>query len=315
MNHIIDWGENGGFTNREEDNTFTGERTFFALAAGPDVRELDVEMYELCPRRGDDHPTEEDARCTSVRVVRRTPGNRLFDVTCTYSNRFDRPDEKNPLDRRAKIRMRTQIFEIPSRVDRRGRAVQTTAGEPLEGYTLRVAGRVISIQKNLSVWPDWALDYAVAINSDVVRIRGRTFPPRTLRMGAIDIGDEDFENQVRFFSLAYELEHNPMTWIQPKWNRGFYQLIRGFERTVGGEKRFVREQFDAEGKLIPPPRLPGIRRATRVEQILLEGGDPPSEPQWLDAAGRWLPDPEPEDVLALEFADYDELPFNRLPLT
>ncbi len=311
---IADWRENGGSTNREEDGTFTGERTFVALADGPGVRELDVELSEDCPRRGDAHPTEEDARCTSVIVRRRTPGNRLFDVTCTYSNRFDQPEEKNPLDRRARIQMRTQIFEIPSRVDRRGRRVETTAGEPFDEYTVRVAGRVIAIQKNLSTWPEWAMSYGVAINSDVVRIRGRTFLPRTLRMGAIDIGDEDFENQVRFFRLAFELEFNPLTWITPKWNRGYYQLLRGFEREVNGERRFVPEQFDAEGNLIPPPDLPGIRPARRLEPILIDG-DRPAEPQWLDADGRWLPDPEPEDVLALEFADYDELPFNRLPLT
>lgn len=312
---IADWGENGGSTNREEDGTFTAERSFYALADGPNVRELDVELHDECPRRGDAHPTEEDARCTSVIVRRRTPGNRLFDVTCTYSNRFDQPEEKNPLDRRAKIRMRTQIFEIPSRVDRQGRLIQTTAGEPLEGYHLRVAGRVIAIQKNLSTWPEWATSYAVAINSDVVRIRGRTFLPQTLRMGALDIGDEDFENQVRYFSLAFELEHNPLTWLTPKWNRGFYQLIRGYERKVNDEWRFVPEQFDAEGKLIPPPDLPGIRRARRLEPILLNSGEPPAEPQWLDADGRWIPDPQPEDVITLQFADYDELPFNRLPLT
>lgn len=311
---IIDWRENDGSTNREEDGTFTGERSFVALADSPGVRELDVELYDECPRRGDRHPTEEDARCTSVIVRRRTPGNRLFGVTCTYSNRFDQPEDKNPLDRPARIRMRTQIFEIPSRVDRRGRRIETTAGEPIDGYMVRVAGRVISIQKNLSTWPEWATSYAVAINSDVVRLRGRTFAPRTLRMGAIEIGDEDFENQVRYFALAFELEHNPLTWLTPKWNRGYYQLIRGFEWTVNGERRFVPEQFDAEGKLIPQPRLPGIRRATRLEPILINGETPP-EPQWLDAEGRWLPDPQPDEVLALDFADYDELPFNRLPLT
>lgn len=316
---IIDWGENGGSTTREEDGTFTAERLFWAKADVGTDRELDVEQYRECPRRGDPHPTETEARCTSVIVRRRTPGNRLFDVTCTYSNKFERPEEKNPLDRRAKIRMRTQFFEVPAREDARGRPVQTTAGEPFDGYVRRIAGRTISIQKNVSTWPEWINTYATAISSDTVRIRGRTYPRHTLRMGIVDLGDEDFENSVRFFSLAYELEYNPLTWLAPRLNRSLHELVDGFEAEVDGKLKWVRAQKDAAGAIITPPNGlppdPPPQPAQRLLPIEDDEGQPVTTPYWLDAEGRAIRRPTPDDVIVLDFRDYDELPFSRLPLT
>lgn len=313
---IIDWGENGGSTTREEDGTFTAERVFFAKVDRGTDRELDVEQYRECPRRGDVHPTEPEARCTSVIVRRRTPGNRLLDVTATYSNKFERPEEKNPLDRRAKIRMRTQFIEMPARHDARGRLVENTAGDPFDGYVRRVAGRTISIAKNVATWPEWINSYATAINSDAVRIRGRNYPPRTLRMGSVDIADEDFENSVRFFALSFELEFNPLTWLVPRLNRGLRERVDGFEREVDGRQVWVRARYDAEGNIIPPPTLdPPAVAAQRLLPILDDDGQEVTVEYWLDREGRAIRKPTPDDVIVLDFRDYDELPFNRLPLT
>lgn len=286
---IIGWGEHGGTTTREGDGTFTAERHFWAQVDSGRDRELDIETYKLCPRRGDWHPTERNARCTTVNVTRRSSGNRLFDVVCTYSNRFEKPDEKNPLKRPAKISVRTVRYRIPFLKDVKGKFVRTTAGEPLSGEEREIPGRTIRIQKNLATWPDWMLDYAIAMNADAVRIRGRTFPPRTLRVTDVGIDDEEFENDVRYFSVQLELQYNPLTWQREFFNRGFYEL---------------GESIDDDG-----------RRRKRLKRIFLDDNEPPEEPQWLDKEGKWLPDPQPKDIVILKFDDLEEKPFRVLPLT
>lgn len=303
---VIDWGENNGSITREEDGTFTAERNFFAKVDRGSVREAEVEQYRDCPRRGDPHPTERGARCTSVITRRRVPGNRLFDITATYSNRFAEPQEENPLDRRANIKMRSQLLELPSRIDTRGRLVENTAGDPIDGYKRRISARVIQVAKNVATWPEWTLTYGDAINSDVIRIRGRTFQQRTLRIGSVEIGDEEFENDVRYFPLSFSLEHNPLTWIQPYWNRGYYERVDGFTVTIGDEVIFARQRPENDGL--------DWTETTKLQRILING-EAPSEPQWLDAEGRHILKPTPEDVIRLEFQDYHELPFSRLPLS
>lgn len=314
---IIDWGETGGSATEEEDGTVTVERNFWAKASHGRMTELEVGASGLFPRRGDLHPTRPDLRCTSAIVTRRKPGNRLFDVQATYSNKFERPQEDNPLARPAIIRMRTIFYEIPSLIDARGRLVTNTAGDPFDGFVRRVAGRVFTISKNLATWPEWTSAYAMAMNADTVRIRGRSYARHTLRMGSAGIEDEQFENDVRYFPATFELEWNPLTWVQQFWNRGMNELVRGFERERDGEVRFAAETFDDEGNVRLPP-FEDARPATRLRRILIgeDEDEVPAEPQWLDERGRWIPGrPEPSEAIRLDFHDLNELPFAVLPLS
>lgn len=287
------WGEIAGSITREEDGTFSGERKFWARVEHGTDSNLDVESYSQCPRRGDRYPGEPQARCVSVVVTRRTPGNRLFDVTCSYSNKFQKEESKDPLARPARIRSRSLPFRIPFIKDVKGKYLLTTAGEFIGGAESEIPGLTISVQKNLAQYPSWVQSYSRSMNSDSVRIRGLTFPKHTLKVTGIEIGDEEFENDVRFFSLGLEITFNPLTWKREFFNRGFYELV-------------------TSGK--------GKDKKVELNRIVLDDDEFPTEPQFLDRDGKWIrPDEktgrvDPKKIVVLEHNDLEELPYSRLPL-
>jgi hypothetical protein len=62
-----------------------------------------------------------------------------------------------------------------------------------------------------------------------------------------------------------------------------------------------------------PPKQPKFKY--RLERITI--GDPadyPTEPQFLDSNGMLIQNPTPDNILLLEFDDFEERPFNQLPL-
>lgn len=49
-------------------------------------------------------------------------------------------------------------------------------------------------------------------------------------------------------------------------------------------------------------------------KLILINGQPPAEPQFLDADGKWIKKPDASNIHYLEFDFSKLLPFNALPL-
>lgn len=288
-----------------DDGQITRVRTWRARLSGPTDSPMPVETYRDCPRRWEFHPADSRCRCVA-RTIEPEDNKRFWRVVATYTNRFEaaKDDDKNPLERRAKINVKTTNIAVPFLMDVKGKPRCNTAGEPFANSTTTVPGRVFSVVKNLPNYPNWLLDnYSRSTNSDVVTIRGKRCERGTLHLDAISIGDEETDQGVLYYEVGFELHHNPLGWKRRDLNRGFYEL-----------ETKLRTVFDARGNITKK------EKRYELKKIKLDDGEVPTEPQWLDAKGRWIKPLDgsgridPSQIIILEFDEWYELPYSRLPL-
>lgn len=202
-------------------------------------------------------------------------------VRVSYTSELD----PNPLDKPLGVKVRSQSIDAYTLVDHEGRLMLNTAGDPFQPQQKKETIWIFSCTKNVADYPLWLLEYPETINLDSVRIRGVTFPPRTLALVTVQIEDYVEENDTRYLPLGLELHFRRSTWQSFIPSRG-YQAY--FDDPEGG--------------------APVKRRIT------LDDGSYPNEPQLLDRRGRWIQNPRPQDVYMLKFQLPRALPFGALPL-
>lgn len=257
------------------------------------------------------------ARLVAECYPRRISGSTWFDVQVTYSS--DVTIEQNPLNEPAAITIKGQRREVVSLFDSNGLPKMNTAGDLLGDPvpTKPVTDLIISVSKNVSLsLPAWILDYVDTVNSDTVRIRGLIFPPGTLCFaGDVDVGEElnteSINNGVRqipYTTVGFQLHYRAEGWTTLIPNRGFYQLVPRSATAA----QVVTAAFKTKKPMpLSLPKFPYDR------QRILVGTTPPDypdEPQFLDPNGAFIENPTPDQIVVLEFDDYDKLPFGQLPL-
>lgn len=297
---IIDVGLTGDEMSTNQDNVREGTRTYLVVSNNPFETTLAVRLHPKVPKPFDRHPTEPGVYA-KVPTVSRVTGNKFqWTVVVTYSSEVrDRPS--NPLARPPKISGDFVDHERPAHVDRNKKPLLTTAGEPLSGVTTTDSDLILNIEKNLPGIPRWALTHNNAINDGAVRLGPVTFPKGTLKVRGIRFSDIQWENDVPFIVLSFQLHFRRIGWKRKHVNAG------RIERTANGP-----------------------------EKITLEDGSYPNEPVLLDRSGRaprekvkrkdrsgkevdkfvlkqFNSGVDPGEIHILEFELDDELPFSVLP--
>jgi hypothetical protein len=264
------------------------------------------------------HPNDGKAFVNRINPVRIGLG--FWELSIEYSTEVEGDTKENPLNRPAEVTIDNQPRERVRTRDRHGRPIVNTAGDPFDDPppVETINHLLFVIEKNIpTAFQPWILRYTEAVNSDVVRLRGLSLAPNTLRTQKLTIGKEDRQNDVDFCVLHLELEFAPETWTTWIPNRGHYELI--YDRNA-----------------IRPNNLRNRKALTPLDkrEILIDGAVP-KDPQWLDRFGRyvekpWLeasPDPNskpvklkpwesipPRGIVFLPFDLPPSLPFNRLPI-
>ena len=160
------------------------------------------------------------------RSVNPTRRKKLVWEISVMASRFQPPKiENSPLDEPAKISRDSQEISEPTLFDYKRRPCTTTAGEWLDGVYVERARWVYRVRKNVGSDPAWLDDYACAINSDAIRIRGRLLAPKTLMFRRAQMSDYEIKNGISFSVLSFELHYKPETWIQQKWNAGTVEAV------------------------------------------------------------------------------------------
>jgi hypothetical protein len=244
------------------------------------------ERPDLAP--GAQHPIVLSAYVDDFSPERVTPGADAWDVTVRYASRRDDTQINLPPTMRPAIIDAThESVEAPTFTKADGSFWRNTAGDLISGITKVENHWVFSVQKNVAQVPQWFLDYANAVNSDAVNLRGLAVLPHYLLLKEPRIPLNPTTEQVNginynFYPLTFSLLYNPRTWKTKVFNRGLWE----------------KHPTD------------GYRRITDDED------EPVEEPQFLDEDGAALPLPvADEDIIVLEGWDYDLKPFAALPLT
>lgn len=226
------------------------------------------------------HPTEDGFYVDEFLPVR-IPNSLYYTATVRYTNTL----EPSPLDQPPKVSMRTEMLRGATITNRRGQLMRNTAGDVIEPQEKNEVIRVYRIRKNVERYPEWIKTLAETVNSSVVRIRHQSeqFPKRSLLLTSVEIGEEVNENDVTYFPLALEIKHRESLWKLIYPSRGFRQLVksRGLVRVSPNTSTL------AQGDIFT------------LKPITVKG-QPPHEPQILNAEGKWIEKPEPSDVVLME---------------
>lgn len=187
-----------------------------------------------------------------------------FIVTLKWSSEPLSPKEiekqtTNPLNRKAKIRIRTVREKEISHTDRLGKLKANTAGDlfdpPIESNRSYLQ---IEITKNVTIFPDWVFEFIDAVNSTDFDIKGRTILAERACIEEIELGEEltegDFTfcvarvlisvkkprevrrniagNSVELAQDGTPVEYVPGPWQTEQLNEGLHALVAGVRTRI-----------------------------------------------------------------------------------
>lgn len=176
-------------------------------------------------------------------------------------------------------------------LDYQKKLILNTAGEPPEPFDKPERVMCYTFEKNVVGLPDWLLDFEDCINDDAVQLGSKTASPKTLLISSITLSDENTQGDTKYRTATIEVLKRKSTWEVIFPSRGFNQ-VESFRVSRTGTGSTVK-------RLVP---------------IRLNNGELPTEPQFLDRDGKWMPHPDPADVVILKAQLYQSIPYNRFPL-
>lgn len=160
----------------------------FAPNAGdPAWTDLLANRPDLAPGRI--HPSVPAAYVTKFSPKPINSRSTAWEITVSY--RIGDPKEQDlpPHQRAAVIEVQPESIEVPTFVKQDGKPWINTAGDLLEGITRVENHWIFAVQKNVLAVPAWTLNYADAVNSDAVNVRGLTMAKHCLLLKDLRIGN------------------------------------------------------------------------------------------------------------------------------
>lgn len=164
------------------------------------------------------HPTDTLAFARKAKADRAEDPRKWF-VTVEYDNQVDTSrNVENPIDRPPIVRLKFAQFQKPTPKDQDGNLICTTAGQPIiPAIEVDNSRPIITVERNEASFAAMtAIDYQDAISTDVFY----GSDPGCAKMQNVDIGEERFENGVRFRTATYEIHFDRDGWQGPILNRG-----------------------------------------------------------------------------------------------
>jgi hypothetical protein len=206
-----------------------------------------------------------------------------FRTTAVDQEKLDRQQFPNPLDRRARVTVRSVRYGELKITDKNGEVKRTSAGEIYPAKEVDANRWTIHVRKNYTVIPDFIWTYQNKLNDSTITVKGRTLEPETVKFGDVVVPELVKENGVEHYPVEFELDYRRDGWKDKRVDAGFYYLDgTTLKRIKDGEE----------------------------EPVVVE--------EWLDGTGGKLRDiisnPQPGDETINEFDDYETADFSILPL-
>lgn len=201
------------------------------------------------------HAQNPRLRLQPIEVAQDADNPALFICTVTWSSEKLDPKEKDeeedsPLDRRPRITVKTGHMKEVKHIDVKGKEKVNTAGDlfdpPIESNASYV---IITIRKNVVVFPDWVFEFSDAVNSEDFDIKGRTILAGHAWIASIELGEENTDGAIAYCEATIEIhvkkkrearaegedeEDIPTPWKTEVLNEGLIELVpkspSGFNR-------------------------------------------------------------------------------------
>ncbi len=214
------------------------------------------------------HSQNTRLRLMPIQIEQDEENPALFKATLTWTSDKLDPKEKeekedDPLDRKARIRVRSGRMKDVRHRDFYGKPKVNAAGDlfdpPIES---NISFKIIEIRKNVTVFPDWVFDYDDAVNSVPFTIKGRTIAKGCAWMANIELGEENTDGPVAYCEAKIEMhvrkkrKHGvgespgdvPDPWQTEQLNEGLYA-----DDPIEGRYRINVPDEDGTMKPAPSP--------------------------------------------------------------
>ncbi len=157
----------------------------------------------------------------------------LFDITLQYESWLDSGGyELNPFMEPTRYSYAFAQFQKAIKRDIGNNYIKDSAGSMYNDIpTIDDSRPVITVKRNESSFPiGIATLYQDAVNTDVVRINGNTFPVGTLKVQNITSGDPQTRQGIDFYAVTYTLEYRREGWAMLLIDEGFFYLSGGVRK-------------------------------------------------------------------------------------
>lgn len=255
-------------------------RRFRVICDVPNQSEISILTHPKIPKPWQPHDRDPFSYA-DVPQVTQEKNKYHWIVEVDYTSDVDTGEkQENPLEWAAEIDWSSQEFQRLAFLDRDGKPILNTAGDPFEGGGLPVEDSfwTINVEKNVPSVPKKLVteNYASSVNQDALQIDGINFPPNTLKAKRITISRRKFHKKLRYRTLVVTYQSKPETWTQEVLNRGYNQLVASFVAQPNSDERTLLN-LERQRVLVGSPDG--------------QHGEPPTEPVFLDRQGRYIDKP------------------------
>lgn len=283
------------------------------VADDPDHSIEDVRKANLFPEVYTTfHSQNPRLRLMPLEIEQNSEAPQLFTVTVTWSSdKLDpqKKDEKedSPLDRRARIKVKTGRMTETTHRDKRGVPKTNAAGDLFDPpIPSNVSYKIVTIRKNVTVFPDWVFDFDDAVNSLPFQIKSRTIAKHCAYIADIELGEENTDGPVPYCEATIEI------WIKKKRAATAEETARMAANPSLGDVvpgPWWTEQLN-EGFYSKGPG--GVRQRIKIKDQDSSAMVPASSPVPLNALGGVLNPVTLDNIVYLEFHDHFQMDFNLI---
>lgn len=249
------------------------------------------------------HAQNSRLRLQPIGIEQDADNSSLFICTVTWSSeKYDTEKEEekedNPINRKSRITVRTGKLRVTTHRDMYGTSKINPAGDlydpPLESS---VSYRIVTVRKNVVVFPDWIFDFDDTVNSVPFTIKGRLIDTGCAWLADIELGEENTDGPVPYCEARIEMHVRrrrkptsaevsagttpPSPWQTEQLNEGLFQK-------VGGVRKRIQVLDDSGATVNAPCPVP------------------------LDENGVKITNPTPDTVTYTVFRDHLEFDFNEI---
>lgn len=244
-----------------------------ALGDGPDV----FVGHPDLPRIGSAHPSFPGAFLEDIAYEQQeNKAEWLFSLSYTS----ERELKEDPIEERPRVSWDGEMYTEAISKDVNGDAILNSAGDYFidPSPTKEKSHLIAKIKSNVQTVPQWVLSYRNVINNSAITIDGLAIPAEKALIHRPQIGEEKLRNDIYYREVSLDVHIHPDGWKLEVLDVGFREIATG-----------------------------------RRDQVKDSNEDEPTTPVPLDGSGIALLDPNPSNVVFLEFDVRDAKDFTLLP--
>lgn len=233
------------------------------------------------PDRRDAHPENANAFCIN-RSLKRVEGfDTLVILTATFSTKFTKEDNDDPLNMLIKGGMKSGFREVPAFYDAFGQPLVNSAYDLFEGLSKKERIRTVNVTANYAAIPDYLFELSDTLNASAVTIHGKTRAAGTCYLSNVNMPDEPTTSKdgVEFWPITFDVEINPSGYHIILPDKGMHELVYETRADASADfKPATKAAYDA--------KTPTTDRRIVKERIKDERLQDTAKEIWLDHNGQ-----------------------------